>query len=347
MPCDLLSLNKSELNNEFKEMNLPKFRINQIYSWLHQKLVSDYSEMTNIPVQLRQQLSEQYPLLVPRRVRAAQSSIDGTVKFLYSLYDGDYVESVLMKYKYGYTVCVSSQVGCKMGCAFCASTLGGFKRHLTAGEMLEQVYLAQKYAGERISHIVLMGMGEPLDNAENVFKFIEMVSNEDGLNISMRSISLSTSGVVPGIKLLLDRRYPLTLSVSLHAPNDEIRNRIMPVNKKYPVSELMEICREYSLITSRRISFEYAMINGLNDSDKAARELGLMLKGMLCHVNLIPINKVNGSPFSPSPQARVKSFGDILSKYGISVTVRRKLGSDIDASCGQLRRKVKQEEGIE
>lgn len=339
---DIKSMTQEEMSEAFDELSLPKFRAKQVYEWIHKHLASDYSEMTNIPAALKETLNEKYPLNACKIVRKQVSRLDGTVKYLFSMHDGDYIESVVMKYKYGYTICVSSQVGCKMGCAFCASTLGGFKRSLEAGEMLSQIYTAQKDLGERISHIVLMGMGEPMDNFENVMRFIALVTDEKGLNLSMRNISLSTCGVVPKIKELLDKKLQLTLSISLHAPNNEIRNRIMPVNKRYPIEELLGICRKYADETSRRISFEYSMISGVNDSDECARQLASQLKGMLCHVNLIPINEVAESPFKPSSAERIEKFVEILGRSGITATVRRKLGSDIDASCGQLRLKHKQ-----
>lgn len=339
---DIKSMTLEEMTEVFGELSLPKFRAKQVYEWIHKHLASDYSEMTNIPASLRATLKVKYPFNACQIVRKQVSKLDGTVKYLFAMHDGDYIESVVMKYKYGYTICVSSQVGCKMGCAFCASTLGGFKRSLMAGEMLSQIYTAQKDLGERISHIVLMGMGEPMDNFENVLRFISLVTDEKGLNLSMRNISLSTCGVVPKIKELLERKLQLTLSISLHAPNNEIRNRIMPVNKRYPIEELLGICRKYAEETSRRISFEYSMISGVNDSDECARQLASQLKGMLCHVNLIPINEVAESPFKPSSAERIERFVEILGKSGITATVRRKLGSDIDASCGQLRLKHKQ-----
>jgi 23S rRNA (adenine2503-C2)-methyltransferase len=341
---DILSLSFDELSSAFAENSIQGFRAKQVYEWLHRHLAVSYDEMTNLPKALRAELAEKFPINTckPERVQTAS---DSTVKFLYSLSDGEFIESVLMKYKYGYTVCVSSQVGCKMGCRFCASALGGYKRSLTAGEILSQVYAAQRHAGERISHIVLMGMGEPMDNFENVMKFISLVTDENGINLSMRNISLSTCGVLPGIERLMDKRLQLTLSISLHAPNDAIRNAIMPVNRKYPVDELLALCRRYAETTSRRISFEYSMMSGVNDSDECARELASKLRGMLCHVNLIPINEVAESPFRPSSQERIKSFSAILSASGISTTVRRKLGSDIDASCGQLRLKSIRERG--
>ncbi len=339
MSLDILSMTLEELTAEFDGLNIPKFRAKQVYEWLHKHLAADYDEMTNLPKALRTELSEKFPIYGCKIAKKQVSQLDKTVKYLFALHDGDFVESVVMKYKYGYTICVSSQVGCKMGCAFCASTLGGFKRCLLPGEILSQLYCAQRDIGERISHIVLMGMGEPLDNFDNVMRFISLITDEKGLNISMRNISLSTCGVVPKIKELLDRRLQLTLSISLHAPNDELRSKIMPINRSYHVDELLSVCRKYAAETSRRISFEYAMLSGVNDSDECAYELASKLKGMLCHVNLIPVNEVAESPFKPSSPQQVERFVEILSKKGINATVRRKLGSDIDASCGQLRLK--------
>lgn len=339
MKTDTLSMTFSELSDKFNLLGYPKFRAKQVYEWLHKHLVSDYDEMTNLPKNLREELKEKLPIYSCKIEKKQVSRIDNTVKYLFQLHDGDFIESVVMKYKYGYTICVSSQVGCKMGCAFCASTLGGFKRSLTAGEILSQLYTAQKDIGERISHIVLMGMGEPLDNFENVMRFLELVTDENGINISMRNISLSTCGIVPKIEELLKKHLQLTLSISLHAPSDEIRSGIMPINKKYSVDELLKICRKYTQETSRRISFEYSMLSGFNDTDECARLLASKLKGMLCHVNLIPVNEVAESPYKPSTPERIERFVDILSKSGINATVRRKLGSDIDASCGQLRLK--------
>ncbi len=339
MNKDILSMTLEELTEEFSALNIQKFRAKQVYEWLHKHLASGYDEMLNLPKTLRTQLSENFPLFNCKIARKQVSVIDGTVKYLFELYDGDFVESVVMKYKYGYTICVSSQVGCKMGCAFCASTLGGYKRSLMPGEILSQLYTAQKDLGERISHIVLMGMGEPLDNYDNVMKFLELITDEKGLNLSMRNISLSTCGIVPKIYDLLNKHMQFTLSISLHAPSDELRSRIMPINKSYSIDELLKACRKYASETSRRISFEYAMLSGVNDSDECAYLLASKLKGMLCHVNLIPVNEVAESPFKPSTRERVEKFVEILDKNGINATVRRKLGSDIDASCGQLRQK--------
>lgn len=345
MNQDILSMTFEELSDEFAAIGYPKFRAKQVYEWLHRHLAGDYDEMTNLPKNLREDLKKRFPLINCKIIKKQVSKLDNTVKYLFELHDGDYIESVVMKYKYGYTICVSSQVGCKMGCAFCASTLGGFKRSLNAGEILSQLYTAQKDVGERISHIVLMGMGEPLDNFDNVMRFLELVTDEKGNNLSMRNISLSTCGIVPKIEGLLDRHLQLTLSISLHAPSDEIRSKIMPINKRYPVDGLLKICKKYTQETSRRISFEYSMLSGFNDSDECAKLLASKLKGMLCHVNLIPVNEVAESPYKPSTPERIERFIQILSKNGINATVRRKLGSDIDASCGQLRLKENKQKG--
>ena len=340
MSKDIMSMTYGELAEVFSGKGLPGFRAKQVYQWLHCRLAASYDEMTDLPKALREQLAEEYPLNICTVAKKQVSAADGTVKFLYALHDGDYTESVVMKYKYGYTVCVSSPVGFKMGCAFCASTLGGFKRSLTAGEILSQVYTAQRELGERVSHIVLMGMGEPLDNFDNVMRFIELVTDEKGLNLSMRNISLSTCGVVPKIEELMKKKLQLTLSISLHAADSGLRSKIMPINKKYDVDELLAVCRRYAAETSRRISFEYSMLAGVNDSDECARLLASKLRGMLCHVNLIPVNEVEESPFKPSSPERIERFTEILAGSGITATVRRKLGSDIEASCGQLRRKM-------
>lgn len=344
MTADILSLTLEELSEQFAQLGIQKFRAKQVYEWLHKHLAMSYDEMSNLPKSLREELNEKFPLHNCEIARKQVSKLDNTVKYLFKLHDGDYIESVVMKYKYGYTICVSSQVGCKMGCAFCASTLGGFKRSLLPGEILSQLYCAQRDLGERISHIVLMGMGEPLDNYDNVMRFLALVTDEKGVNISMRNISLSTCGIVPKIEDLLKKHLQLTLSISLHAPSDELRSKIMPVNKRYPVDELLDICRKYVNETSRRISFEYSMLSGVNDSDECAKLLASKLKGMLCHVNLIPVNEVAESPFRPSSPERIERFVEILGKSGINATVRRKLGSDIDASCGQLRLKENQKQ---
>ena len=328
-----------ELSESLKSLGLPTFRAKQVWQWLQQKGVSSFDEMTNLSKQLRDSLSEQYVIKFCEVERKSVSVLDGTVKYLFKLYDGQFIESVLMKYKYGYSLCVSTQVGCRMNCAFCATGVGGFMRNLSASEILSQIHAAQNDMDIKVSHIVLMGMGEPMDNYENVIRFLKLVNNDDGLNIGMRNISLSTCGVIPGIKKLQDENLQLTLSVSLHAPNDTVRTKLMPVNKKYPVDELLSACREYAQSTSRRISYEYAMFGGVNDSDECAVELANKLKGTLAHINLIPANDVTESGLKSSTPERIKRFSEILEKSGRNVTVRRSLGGDIDASCGQLRSK--------
>lgn len=336
---DIRSLTYEELLEKLSELNLPKFRTAQVYSWLYEKGVTSFDEMTNLSKDLRAVLSDNFEIKNCRIDLKQVSKLDGTVKYLYELDEGEFVECVVMKYKYGYSVCISTQLGCKMGCKFCASAIGGFKRHLTPSEMLSEIYTAQKDLNIKISHIVLMGTGEPLDNFDNVLRFLELVTAEKGLNISIRHISLSTCGIVPKIYELADRQLGLTLSVSLHAPNNELRSNTMPVNDKWSIEELLKACRYYTEKTSRRISFEYAMIKGVNDSESCAKELAKRLKGMLCHINLIPVNNVRENAYLKSDNKSMKAFIDILEKNGLTVTVRRTLGSDIDASCGQLRAK--------
>ena len=334
----LKSMTQPEIQVVLKEMGQPAFRAKQIFTWLH-KGVGSYEEMTNLPKALRERLAQDYPLVLPQVVRKQESQKDGTIKYLWKLSDGNCVETVLMRYHYGNTVCISTEVGCRMGCAFCASTLGGLVRKLEPFEMLDQVLFTQVDSGLPISHIVLMGIGEPLDNFDNVMRFLELVNSPDGMNISMRHISLSTCGLVPMIDELAKRKLQLTLSVSLHAPSDAIRNTIMPVNKAYPTEELLQACRRYYSATNRRISFEYAMINGVNDTPEAAKLLLKRLKGLPAHMNLIPLNHVEESPLKPSTRQAVQKFQQILEEGGVPATVRRTLGGDIDASCGQLRRK--------
>ncbi len=339
MKKDIKSFNNEELAEWVRENSLPAFRAKQIFSWLHKSGVSDFSEMSNVSKDLRNKLSEEFYISSCEIENKYVSAIDGTVKYLFRLSDGEFLETVIMKYKYGYTICVSSQVGCKMGCRFCASTLAGFKRNLTAGEIESQLHSAQKDLGIRISHIVLMGIGEPLDNFDNVLRFIENVNSEDGLNISVRNITLSTCGIVPRIKDLMKHDLQLTLTISLHAPNDEIRSKIMPVNDRWKINEVIAACREYAEFTSRRVSFEYTLIKDVNDTPECAEELSKLLKGMLCHVNLIPVNNVEERKNIRSSDKSVNKFLHILQKNGINATIRRTLGSDINASCGQLRRK--------
>ena len=332
------SMTLPEMGEVLKAWGQPAFRAKQVFTWLH-KGVGSYQEMTNLPQSLRQQLEESYPLYRPQVVRKQQSQKDGTIKYLWRLSDGNCVETVLMRYHYGNTVCISTEVGCAMGCAFCASTLGGLVRRLEPHEMLDQVLFTQIDSGLPVSHIVLMGIGEPLDNFDNVLRFLELVNSPDGMNISMRHISLSTCGLVPKIDKLAEHKLQLTLSVSLHAPTNEIRSTIMPVNKAYPVEVLLAACRRYYEATGRRISFEYAMIHGVNDTEAAAKQLLQDLKGLPAHVNLIPLNHVEESPLKPSTRQAVQRFQKLLEDGGVPATVRRTLGGDIDASCGQLRRK--------
>ena len=335
---NLKSMTIPEIGAILNELDQPAFRAKQVYGWLH-KGVRSYDEMTNLPQSLRALLAERYPICPPQVVRKQESKLDGTIKYLWQLSDGNCVETVLMRYHYGNTVCISTEVGCRMGCAFCASTVGGLVRKLEPFEMLDQVLFTQVDSGLPISHIVLMGIGEPLDNFDNVMRFLELVNSPEGMNISMRHISLSTCGLVPKIDELAKKKLQLTLSVSLHAPNDAVRDTIMPVNKAYPSGELIDACRRYYDATSRRISFEYAMIDGVNDSVEDAKELLRRLNGLPAHFNLIPLNHVEESPLKPSSRNAVARFQKTLEDGGITATVRRTLGGDIDASCGQLRRK--------
>lgn len=338
MKTDINSLTYEKLNSVIEELGQPTFRAKQIYTWLHKYGVSSFDEMTNISKQLREILADNYFISTCEIEDKYTSKIDDTVKYLFRLYDGEYVESVIMKYKYGYTICVSSQVGCKMGCTFCASTLAGFKRNLTAGEIEAQLQSAQKDLQIKISHIVLMGIGEPLDNFDNVIDFLYNVNNENGLNISMRNITLSTCGVVPRIYDLMALNLQLTLTISLHAPNDNIRSKTMPINRKYNMDELIKACKNYADKTGRRVSFEYTLIKDVNDSTKDALELSGRLKGMNSHINLIPVNDVKERGNIRSSKEAILNFQNVLKKHGINATIRRTLGSDINASCGQLRR---------
>ncbi len=337
MGIDIRSMTPEELTDALKAMGEPAFRGKQVFTWLHRG-VRSFEEMSDIPKALREKLAAAYRLGGLTAVRKQVSRLDGTAKYLWELHDGNCIESVVMRYRHGNTVCISSQVGCRMGCAFCASTLGGKIRDLTAGEMAEQVMFTQADSGLPISNIVLMGIGEPLDNLENVLRFLELVNHPLGMNIGMRHISLSTCGLVPGIRRLAELELQLTLSVSLHAPDSETRSRIMPVNRAYDVDELFAACHDYFARTGRRISFEYAMIDGVNDADWQADLIVKKLRGMPGHVNLIPLNDVVESPLKPS--RRVRQFQQRLENQGVTATVRRSLGGDIDASCGQLRRKV-------
>lgn len=337
---DLKSMTLEEMTQYLSELKQPSFRAKQVFQWLHRGVTS-FEEMTNLPKALRQALEEQCYITAPTVERKQVSKLDGTIKYLWRLRDGNCIETVLMRYKHGNTVCVSCQVGCNMGCVFCASTQGGKLRNLEPSEILDQVIFTQKDSGEEISNIVMMGIGEPLDNFDNVLRFLTLVNHEDGLNIGMRHISVSTCGLVKKIDKLAQLGLQLTLSVSLHAPDDETRSRLMPVNRSVGVELLMGTCRRYFETTGRRISYEYAVIDGVNDSDEKADLLASLLKGQPGHVNLIPLNNIEESPLKPS--RRVRQFQQRLESHGITATVRRKLGGDIDASCGQLRKKQMQE----
>ena len=339
---DIKSMTQQELSAFLKELGEPSFRAKQIFSWLHRGVTS-FEDMTNLSKPLREALAERCFITAPTVARRQESRLDGTIKYLWELSDGNCIETVLMQYHHGNTVCISSQVGCRMGCAFCASTIAGKVRDLRPSEMLDQVLFTQLDAGREVSNIVLMGIGEPLDNMDNVLRFLELVNHPDGMHIGMRHISLSTCGVVPGIDALAEKQLQLTLSVSLHAPDSETRSRIMPVNRAYDVELLFDACHRYFEKTGRRISFEYAMIDGVNDNDWQADLIAKKLRGMPGHVNLIPLNDVVESPYKPS--RRVAAFQKRLESHGVTATVRRSLGGDIDASCGQLRRKAKEEKG--
>lgn len=347
MKKDIKSMTPDELKTEFSEEGFQKFRSSQVFRWLHREGVSSFEEMTNIPKDMRRNLDEKYFIASCKIEDKYVSAIDGTVKYLFRLYDGEYVESVVMKYKYGYTICVSSQVGCKMGCTFCASTLAGFKRNLLASEIESQIHTAQNDLDVRISHIVMMGIGEPLDNFDNTVRFLHLVNEADGLGISMRNITISTCGLVDKIYKLMDLDLQLTLTLSLHAPNDKIRSKTMPVNEKWGIDEVIKAMRAYAQKTSRRVSFEYTLINNVNDRPEHAEELAGRLKGMLCHVNLIPVNDVEERGNVRSEDAHIQKFQSILKSHGINATIRRTLGHDINASCGQLRRLKKRGEDIE
>ena len=326
-----------ELENELAEMGEKKFRALQIFEWLHRNRAESFDAMTNLSVSLRQSLSERFTIGKLHAVKKLKSSLDGTQKFLFELYDGNHIETVLMSYEHGYSLCVSTQVGCRMGCRFCASTIAGFKRNLEPSEILLQLYEAERLSGEKVSSIVLMGIGEPLDNFDNVVKFLKILSDKNGTNMSLRHVSLSTCGLVDKIYKLADLNFGLTLSISLHAANDEKRSELMPVNRRYDINSLMKACYDYFDATGRRISFEYALIDGENDSDEDAKAIASLVNGMPSHVNIIPVNKIKERSFT-SDRSSAHRFCRLLEGYGVNATVRRTLGSDIDAACGQLRR---------
>ena len=343
MKKNIVSMLPEELTAELTALGFPKFRAAQVYEWLA-KGKRDFDEMTNLPAELREKLRSEYEIYAPRVLSKQVSKIDGTIKYLWELKDGNAVETVVMSYRHGNTVCVSSQVGCRQGCAFCASTIGGLVRCLEAHEILDEVMFSQIDSGKKISNIVLMGIGEPLDNYDNVMKFLRLVNCEKGMNIGMRHISLSTCGITERFDDLANEDMPITLSVSLHAPDDETRSKLMPANRGRGVERLIDCCKKYYEKTGRRISFEYAMIDGVNDTEMHARLLAKRALAVGAHINLIPLNHVEERAFQPSTSGHMKAFIKILEDAGCNVTVRRKLGGDVDASCGQLRRKMQREE---
>ncbi|HEY5575262.1 MAG TPA: 23S rRNA (adenine(2503)-C(2))-methyltransferase RlmN [Clostridiaceae bacterium] len=334
---NILDLDLDELKKWMKDNGEKEFRAKQVFDWIYRGCVK-FGEMNNLPVSLKNKLDINFRTGIPEIVEKYQSQNDDTCKFLLKYSDGNIIETVVMHYKHGNSICVSTQIGCRMGCTFCASTLNGMVRNLTPGEILGQIVAAQNNIGERISNVVLMGSGEPLDNFENVTKFLDIVNSEYGLNIGQRHITLSTCGLVPEMKALADMNYQITLAVSLHAPNDSIRKEMMPVANKYSMAEILDACRYYINKTNRRITFEYSLVKGKNDSRSNAEELSEVLKGMLCHVNLIPVNAVVENGYSKPAQEDIAAFCSVLTRKGIETTVRREMGSDINAACGQLRR---------
>lgn len=341
---DIRSLDLREMQQLAERMEEKTFRGKQLFQWVHGHQVSSWDEMSNLSVKFREKLAEEF-VLNPLHIEKKQlSKKKDTAKYLFKLPDGNYIESVWMKYHHGNSVCISSQVGCRMGCTFCASTLSGLARNLSAGEMLSQIYEIQRETGERVSNVIAMGMGEPLDNYNNLIRFVKLLSDQDGIRISQRNITVSTCGLVDGIRKLMKEKLQITLAISLHAPNDEIRQQTMPVARRYSMDELLLACRDYFQETKRRITFEYSMIRGVNDSAEQAVELAGRLRGLNCHINLIPLNEVKERSCSRSRQADIERFKKILEKQGMNVTIRREMGSDIDAACGQLRQNYMNEE---
>ncbi|MBH1941351.1 23S rRNA (adenine(2503)-C(2))-methyltransferase RlmN [Mobilitalea sibirica] len=335
---DIRSLYINELEQELKKIGQPAFRAKQIYEWLHVKLVKDYDDMTNLPKQLRDELKEKFPIVSLEKVDALHSETDGTIKYLFRLMDDRVIESVLMKYRHGNSVCISSQVGCRMGCTFCASTIGGKERDLLPSEMLDQIYRIQTLSEERVSNVVVMGTGEPLDNYDNLIRFLRMLTDSKGLNISARNITVSTCGIPDRIRDFAKEGLPITLALSLHAPNNEIRKKLMPVARQYDLNEVMEAFRYYYEKTGRRLTFEYSLVEGVNDEEEHAKELSALIKGLNCHVNLIPVNPIKERNYRKTENKKVQIFKNILEKNRINVTIRREMGADIDAACGQLRK---------
>ena len=335
---DIKSMDEAQLQAYFEQLGEKKFRASQVYQWLHQKLVTDFDQMTNLPESLRKTLKENCRLTALTAERVQVSQIDGTSKYLFKLYDGNLIESVLMKYHHGNSVCISSQVGCRMGCRFCASTLDGMVRNLAPSEMLDQIYRIQTISGERVDNIVIMGSGEPMDNFQNVVQFLKLINSDKGLHISARNITVSTCGLVDKIRELADLQLQITLAISLHAPNDELRKTMMPIANKYSIDEILDACRNYFAKTGRRITFEYSLVGGKNDSEADAKELSARISDINCHVNLIPVNPIKERDYVKSTKKVVENFKNKLEKYGINVTIRREMGADIDGACGQLRK---------
>ena len=338
---DIKSFTLEELKSEIEKLGEKPFRAKQLYQWMHQKLARSFDEMTNLPFSLREKCTREYEYTSIKEVKMQESAIDGTRKYLFELKDGSLVESVWMKYKHGNSVCISSQVGCRMGCAFCPSAIGGLERSLTPSEMLDQIYAVTLLTGERVSNVVVMGTGEPLDNYDALLRFIRLLTDENGLHISQRNLTVSTCGLVPQMLKLADEQLQITLALSLHASSDEKRKELMPVANKYSIAELMEACRYYFEKTKRRITFEYSLVGGVNDRPEDAERLAELTKDLNCHVNLIPVNPIKERDFVQSKGAEIASFKNKLEKNGINVTIRREMGRDIDGACGQLRRRQK------
>lgn len=339
LSLDLRSMYPKELQQVMAELGEKPFKAKQLFEWLHQKRAKSYEEMTNLSKGLREKLSAEYPIENLEVLEVQESKLDGTKKFLFRLSDGNVIESVWMKYHHGNSVCISSQVGCRMGCKFCASTIGGLVRCLRASEMLEQIYKITEITGERVSNVVVMGTGEPLDNYENLLRFVRIISDEKGINLSQRNITVSTCGIVPAMYKLAEEKLQITLALSLHAPNDEKRKELMPIAYQYTMKEVLDACRNYFVRTGRRITFEYSLVGGKNDSEEDAKQLSAQIRDMNCHVNLIPVNPIKERDYVKSDKKVIENFKNKLEKYGINVTIRREMGSDIDGACGQLRRK--------
>ncbi|MDD6202767.1 MAG: 23S rRNA (adenine(2503)-C(2))-methyltransferase RlmN [Lachnospiraceae bacterium] len=344
MKKDIKSMTLDEITEEMKQYSIPAFRAKQLYQWMHVKLAAGFDEMTNLSKQMREEFSDRYIYTTLKTIRIQESKLDGTKKFLFSLQDGNLVESVFMRYHHGNSVCISSQVGCKMGCRFCASTLDGWERNLTAAEMLEQIYAITRITGERVSNVVVMGTGEPLDNYDNLIRFLHMLTDENGLHVSQRNITVSTCGLVPRIRKLAEEKLQITLALSLHATTDEKRKKLMPIAEKYSLEEVIPACEFYFEKTGRRITFEYSLVGGVNDTKEDAQELCAIASRLNCHVNLIPVNPIKERNYTRSSHHEIEAFKNKLEKNRINVTIRREMGQDIDGACGQLRRRQLQQE---